>query len=569
MQRICKCTNERARRFKVLLQLTETDLATHPQIQEVLKPPPWIPANQSWPPKAARSWTDMTPPEFQRWVGILVYAGIVDLPRYEDYFLTDAMWGPVGGKLGAITMTRKRFDVIKAMLSTETPAEESKAHENGRIRKMGLLLELFRERCKAARRQPKRDLSLDEQTVGCKSRWTTHTFMNRHKPQGQGFRIYSINEVSTGYTLHFELDRHDAADVGKIRRIVLDLCRQLGPGEHDIYMDNLFTSVDTFDELKKMGHGACGTLSMKMKKHLPDEVLDTQALERDLPNRGDMFAMYRDDGMTVWVWHDSKVMRFLTTIHKDGKRGTLQRRESGVRGRVEVPAPECAIEYNLNMCATDKVSDECNLPDPSAPPFTTTDKSSFHLSKFDQMRMTHSTQRRSKKWWMPLFAWWIDAMCVNAYAIWREQFSEAQLKLRKHQRDAFQKLLAEQLLGINSKTVEDFMNTARNRRASTSSSEQRSAVNPFHPAADSPPGSICPAQLMDAFDKVFKGHEDMVDKRKRGECVYCKQIGVSSKKKGYKYTHNYCATCQAYVHPTCWIKFHRCQIVEAAGASQE
>ena len=186
--------------------------------------------------------------------------------------------------------------------------------------------------------------------------------MNRHKPQGQGFRIYSINEVSTGYTLHFELDRREAADLGKIRRIVLDLCRQLGPGVHDIYMDNLFTSVDTFDELNKMGHGACGTLSMKMKKHLPDEVLDTQALERDLPNRGDMFAMYRDDGMTVWVWHDSKVVRFLTTIHKDGKRGTLQRRESGVRGRVDVPAPECAIEYNLNMCATDKVSDVCNLP---------------------------------------------------------------------------------------------------------------------------------------------------------------------------------------------------------------
>ena len=64
------------------------------------------------------------------------------------------------GKLGAITMTRKRFDVIKAMLSTETPEEESKAHANGRIRKMGLLLELFGERCKAARRQPKRDLSL-------------------------------------------------------------------------------------------------------------------------------------------------------------------------------------------------------------------------------------------------------------------------------------------------------------------------------------------------------------------------------------------------------------------------
>ena len=160
-------------------------------------------------------------------------------------------------------------------------------------------------------------------------------------------------------------------------------------------------------------------------------------------------------------------------------------------------------------------------------------------------------------------------MSVNAYAIWREQFSEAQLKLRKHQRDAFQKLLAEQLLGINSKTVEDFMNTARNRRASTSSSEQRSAVNPFQPAANPSADSMNPAQLVDMFDKVFKGHEEMVEKRRRDKCVYCKQIGVSSKKEGYKYTYYYCAMCQAYVHPKCWFQFHRCQIVEAAGASQE
>ena len=150
-------------------------------------------------------------------------------------------------------------------------------------------------------------------------------------------------------------------------------------------------------------------------------------------------------------------------------------------------------------------------------------------------------------------------MCVNAYAIWREQFSEEQLKLRKHRRDAFQKTLAEQLLGINSKFFADLTPTTRTRRSSTSTSEERSAVNPFQPAANPSSDSsanpssdsVNPARLVDMFDKVFKGHEDMVDKRKRGECVYCKQIGVSSKKKGCKYTHNYCATCQAYVHPTC------------------
>jgi len=212
------------------------------------------------------------------------------------------------------------------------------------------------------------------------------------------------------------------------------------------------------------------------------------------------------------------------------------------------------MHYNLNMCATDKVSDECNLPDPSPPPFTSTDKLSFHHSKFYQMRTTHSTQRRSKKWWMPLFAWWIDAMCVNASAIWREQFSEEQLKLRKQQRDAFQKTLAEQLLGINSKSFADLAPTTRMHRSSTSTSEERSAVNPFQPVANPSSESMNPAQLVDMFDEVFKGHEEMVEKRRRGKCVYCTEIGVSSNKKGYKYMYYYCAACQARVHPKCWFQ---------------
>jgi hypothetical protein len=79
IQRICDCTNDRAKRFRVLLKLAETDLATHPQIKEALKRPPWIPAKQSWPPECACAWTDLTPPELKRWVGILVYSGVVDL----------------------------------------------------------------------------------------------------------------------------------------------------------------------------------------------------------------------------------------------------------------------------------------------------------------------------------------------------------------------------------------------------------------------------------------------------------------------------------------------------------
>jgi len=69
---------------------------------------------------------------------------------------------------------------------------------------------------------------------------------------------------------------------------------------------------------------------------------------------------------------------------------------------------------------------------------------------------------------------------------------------------------------------------------------------------------IAEAQLVGMFDTVFKGlgfrvrviegHEEIVEKRRRGKCVYCKETGVSSKKKGYTYTYYYCAACQAYVH---------------------
>ena len=82
------------------------------------------------------------------------------------------------------------------------------------------------------------NLSSDEQTVSCKSRWTSQTFQNKHKPAGQGFRIYSINEVEDGYTHAFILDKPALPGSGKIRRITLDLVRSLPrTREYHIYME--------------------------------------------------------------------------------------------------------------------------------------------------------------------------------------------------------------------------------------------------------------------------------------------------------------------------------------------
>lgn len=41
------------------------------------------------------------------------------------------------------------------------------------------------------------------------------------------------------------------------------------------------------------------------------------------------------------------------------------------------------------------------------------------VDKTDQMRRTYSTQRRSPKWWFPLFTWMLDVAAINAWALYQ------------------------------------------------------------------------------------------------------------------------------------------------------
>ena len=80
VQRICNCTNDRAKRFKVLLQLAETDLAAHPQVQEALKPAALDSSETELAPES-RALVDRHDtarvPAVGRYPGV---RGIVDLP---------------------------------------------------------------------------------------------------------------------------------------------------------------------------------------------------------------------------------------------------------------------------------------------------------------------------------------------------------------------------------------------------------------------------------------------------------------------------------------------------------
>jgi hypothetical protein len=183
----------------VLLQLSTTTFMDDPSIAAALVRPPWLTARQKWLPENVVKWTPLSAAELQRWLVLSYLMGIIKLPAVEDYW-TNLFGMPSFGSY----MSRDRFTLIKSMLQPEFPVEEAGAAADDRAPKVGLWLRILESNCgKHTVFMPKREVAIDEQSITCNSLWAAFTHQNRHKPSGQGFRIYSNNEVATGYTILF------------------------------------------------------------------------------------------------------------------------------------------------------------------------------------------------------------------------------------------------------------------------------------------------------------------------------------------------------------------------------
>ena len=53
MEHVVECTHGRAKRYKILIQLAQTDLKMDPPVVEAPKRPPWVNRGHAWPPPTA------------------------------------------------------------------------------------------------------------------------------------------------------------------------------------------------------------------------------------------------------------------------------------------------------------------------------------------------------------------------------------------------------------------------------------------------------------------------------------------------------------------------------------
>ena len=418
-------------------------------------------------------------------------------------------------------MSRDRFNAIKAMLSLESVEDTFEARDNNRHRKVGVWLDMFNERNRFVAQkywtpeQLQSSMAIDEQSILCKSKMTAESQRMPNKPVKQGYKIFSINDSKTGYTYWFSCAMRTSSMT--IHDRILNLVKGLPEGcrGSNIYMDNLFTTPDVLLELQKMDHGGAGTWRRQVP---PPFAAGGKGIGKanwgKVPERGDCIGYVSLDGLTAHLWHDSRSLNILSTIHGPEVDREVNRRMRGVSGRTTYQAPRSAIDYNTCMLATDK---------------------------FDQMRGAYSVQKRAVKPWFPLYFWILDAAAVNAWCLhqkfWEQENPGMTFKDDNAlKRSDFQLELVELLAGRNQRK-----RPAIDRRSSCDSD---ALICPFVEAVDIDPNRAHYMKIM----------------TKRGRCAWCK-----IEERDLQMT-TACDNCvhprkrkPIYLHPECMRPFHEKQ----------
>ena len=226
--------------------------------------------------------------------------------------------------------------------------------------------------------------------------------------------------------------------------MVIQLCKQLPPssGGYILYTDNFFTSTKLFKALRTLGIGACGTA--KSGSGYPPSLLAVRDATTKKNNWG-LKAHTVVDEVLCMAWVDLNTVQLMTTAYDISDIKTPYflppRRRHGI--------PEESVEfisppYLPSIAAHSRlISSEKGLPVPY--PIR---RYNQHMGGSDgnaQQRACYTFDRKSPRYWWPLFIFLHDAACLNAYIIYKTYNNEA--KDFKHiKREAFIRSIADELI---------------------------------------------------------------------------------------------------------------------------
>jgi len=145
--------------------------------------------------KVDGSWKETDGAEIKRFIALILYMGIVRLPRHDRYWSTKSLFH---GLWAREILSRNRFFALLSLLHVVDPDEEDK---DDKLKKISPFINYFRDRCRELF-QPDRNLAIDERLVKSKHRSGIRQYI-KNKPVKFGIKLWVIADSKTGYTCDF------------------------------------------------------------------------------------------------------------------------------------------------------------------------------------------------------------------------------------------------------------------------------------------------------------------------------------------------------------------------------
>lgn len=196
----------------------------------------------------------VSPEEMYDFICLLMYMGVSKLPAYEMYWRKHH--NPFYQEFPRTLMTYERFMIIKKYFQVfDNEANNETDESAASFLKLEELVGHF-SNVFASVYTPDRELALDENLCSWSSLGGTKLFIPP-KSSNYDMNLYAMCEGKSGYIC--SLMMHSSTSSEKNIDMVLNISKNFHHKNHRLYMDNFFTSIPLFEELKKVGLFCCGT----------------------------------------------------------------------------------------------------------------------------------------------------------------------------------------------------------------------------------------------------------------------------------------------------------------------
>jgi hypothetical protein len=199
---------------------------------------------------------------------------------------------------------------------------------------------------------------------------------------------------------------------------------------YTVYMDNYFSSVALFRELRAIGCGACGTARPKVSG-IPSMLTELKDHAKSI-KWGTLFSTTADNVLCV-AWQDNNIVFALSTVHsafeyilsnrrrpaKTSTNAAIARAPFGDAVRAQLEIPILIHDYNHHMGGIDIAN---------------------------QYRSSYETHRKSERNWLPILYFFLDAARINAFRI--QCIYKAQHKKEPEPQLAFRERLYQELFAF-------------------------------------------------------------------------------------------------------------------------